>query len=294
MIAACATACSDAWRIRPKLHDHYTQQARIWSCVVKDVGARGTEMIRSAFWPVRKREAELREAWEIEMALWEERQKERKKGDKTEDPKPTCPRITTQDATIEAASQTLANGHEYSKLTLLCDELVTFLGSFGRYDKGGAARAMWLESYDGGPQHIDRIIRGNVYVPNWSIIVAGNIQPRRLAAMAKDLIDDGLFQRFTTTHTKPSAIGIDDDQPLNESAGRDYCDLHKALGSLAPAMGADGKPAAAYFDEDARDVRRAFTPLIERRGRTQAQEMPLTTAPPVRRLSSSTVVGNTQ
>ena len=62
-----------------------------------------------------------------------------------------------------------------------------------------------LEAYDGGPQRVDRIKRGHVYVPNWSVVVAGNIQPRRLAGMAENLIDDGLFQRFLTIHTRPAS-----------------------------------------------------------------------------------------
>ena len=264
VLAAVSSVCSDAWRAKPKRHDRWTQQPRLWVCVVKDVGQRGTEMIRSAFWPVAKIEDELRAKWQMEMAAWMERQEQRKKGDPP-DPKPHLPRLTTQDATIEAASQILAAGNEYSKLTYRSDELVTFLGAAGRYTpKGDAARALWLGGYDGGPQHIDRIIRGNVYVPNWSIGVAGNIQPRRLAGMAKDLIDDGMFQRFITVHTKPSTPCTDDDQPLDTNAGRDYADLIRTIRNLMPIKNAQGQYAAVYFDDDARAARQAFMPLIDR------------------------------
>jgi hypothetical protein len=223
-------------------------------------------MLRAAFWPVCQRENRFRAQWDRDMAEWMKRQSAGKKGDKKEDdPKPVCRRITTQDTTIEAASQILATGDKHSKLTLRCDELVGFLGSFGRYsDKGSAARAMWLEGYDGGPQHIDRILRGNIYVPNWSIVVAGNIQTRRLAGMAKDLVDDGLLQRSITIHTKPAATGTDDDVPLNEDSGREYGELIEAIAGLSPPPNADNTPAATWFDDDARDVRRSFTPLIER------------------------------
>jgi hypothetical protein len=265
VLAAVSTVCSDAWRVKPKRHDGWTQQPRIWACVVKDVGQRGTDMIRSAFWPISKIEDELRQEWAKELGAWEKRQQERKKSDKTKDPKPGCKRLTTQDATIEAASQMLANGNKYSKLTYKSDELVAFLGGFGRYTtKDAAARALWLESYDGGPQNIDRIIRGNVYVPNWSVVVTGNIQPRRLAGMAQHLIDDGLFQRFLTIHTKPAVLLADDDAPLDTSLGRDYSDLLRAIRGFAPAKDATGNYAAAYFDDDAREVRRQFMPLIDR------------------------------
>jgi hypothetical protein len=236
VLAAVSAVCSDAWKVKPKRHDGWTQQPRIWACVVKDVGQRGTDMIRSAFWPISKIEDEFRQEWAKEVAQWSERQQGRQKGDKTEDPKPICKRLTTQDATIEAASQMLASGNKYSKLTYKSDELVAFLGSFGRYTtKDAAARALWLESYDGGPQNIDRIIRGNVYVPNWSVVVSGNIQPRRLAGMAQHLIDDGLFQRFITIHTKPSTPLTDDDVPLDTSIGKDYSDLLRAIRGLMPA-----------------------------------------------------------
>jgi Protein of unknown function (DUF3987) len=101
-------------------------------------------------------------------------------------------------------------------------------------------------------------------VPNWSLVISGNIQPRRLAGMAGDLIDDGLFQRFMTIHAKPAPMGVDDDRPLLVDAGRDYRDLHETLALLAPAIGADGKQAVAYFDDDAQALRKRFMPLIER------------------------------
>jgi hypothetical protein len=82
--------------------------------------------------------------------------------------------------------------------------------------------------------------------------------------MARHLVDDGLFQRFTTVHVKPSDPGIGDDVPLNIEVGRRYCDLHEALRGLAPPTEAAGKTAKAYFDEDARTVRVGFKPLIER------------------------------
>ena len=114
-------------------------------------------------------------------------------------------------------SEILKHGSGTSKLGAIYDELVTFLCGFARYSEngGGAVRGVMLEAYDGGPHWIDRIKRPNVYVPNWSLVVAGNIQPRRLAAMAANLVDDGLFQRFLTIHTRPPSLGLDDDRPVD-------------------------------------------------------------------------------
>jgi hypothetical protein len=266
VIAACATSISDAWHVKPKRHDHWTQQPRIWSCVVKDVGARGSDTLRSAFWTIRERDRSLYDQWRAAYDQWQERQAARKGKSAPDDPAPHCPRLITQDATVEAASDILKYGGDHAKLALVCDELVAFLGGFNRYSPvGGAARALWLEAYDGGPQRIDRVKRGHVFVRNWSAVIAGNIQPRRLIGMGKDLIDDGLFQRFLTTHTKPPTLGKDDDDtPLDVSGGANYRDLHTILAELEPAIGAEGKPMPAYFDDDARAVRRTFVPLIER------------------------------
>ena len=130
------------------------------------------------------------------------------------------------------------------KLTLLCDELVAFLGGFGRYTDRGAADGRSCSRYDGGPQRVDRIKRGHIYVPNWSVVVAGNIQPRRLAGMADNLIDDGLFQRFLTVHTRPALLGLDDDRPIAPSIGRDYRELHEALAKLRPVDRGRGQAVA--------------------------------------------------
>lgn len=261
ILSACSASISDAWSIRPKRNDHWTQQPRLWTCVVKDVGARGTEMVRAAFWPLRDRDRELHVGWQSEHDQWKSRNSDPKQrgGGGPEDPEPSCPRLVTNDATIEAASEILRGGGDHAKLTILCDELVAFLGGFGRYtDAGSAVRAHWLEAYDGGPHQIDRIRRGNVYVPNWSVVICGNIQPRRLASMAKNLTDDGLFQRFLTVHANAPQLGIDDDKPLDPNIGADYRQLHQSLAAL-------GAPeTACWVDDEGLAVRKRFHRLIER------------------------------
>ena len=106
-----------------------------------------------------------------------------------------------------------------------------------------------LEAYDGGPQRVDRIKRGHVYVPNWSVVVAGNIQPRRLAGMAENLIDDGLFQRFLTIHTRPALLGVDDDRPIAPKHRPRLPRAARALATLKPVIGAEGKPMPCFVEQ---------------------------------------------
>lgn len=263
VLAACSISISDQFTVKPKLHDHYTQQARIWVCVVKSVGARGSDMLHSAIWPLKERNAELHATWQAEHALWESRQGTKK--NKNDHPPPHR-RVMTTDATVDSLSEILKHGSGTSKLGAIYDELVTFLGGFGRYSDngGGAERGVLLEAYDGGPHWVDRIKRGHVFVPNWSLAVAGNIQPRRLAGMSPNLIDDGLFQRFLTIHTKPAPTGIDDDQPSDPNAGKAYRELHRVLAQLAPVKLADDRAMPCYFDEDGRRERQQFMRLVER------------------------------
>jgi len=140
VLAACSASIRDVWQIKPKRHDHWTQHARIWCCIIKDVGQRGTEMIRSAFWPIKERDAKAFEEWQREHVAWRERQAGRKKGEDAEDdPEPKLQRFTTSDATIEAAAQILADADGCNaKLTISADELTGFLGSFGRYTPNGS------------------------------------------------------------------------------------------------------------------------------------------------------------
>ena len=144
VISACTVSISDAWRAKPKKNDSYTQKARIWTCVVKDVGARGSDMIQSAFRPITERQISLHGAWCRKHADWKIRQAARKKADPA-DPEPKPSRLVTSDATIEKASDILAEGDEHAKLALMCDELAAFLEGFERYSQGGSGRAQWLE-----------------------------------------------------------------------------------------------------------------------------------------------------
>ena len=269
-IAACSLAISDKWRIKPKLHDRWTQQARVWVCVVKPPGARGTDMLKAAFWPVLAWEKELRQSFRREHAAWAARMdglkgKELAKA-KKEDPEPKQQRLLTNDATVEALSQILEGENEGAKIGYFADELATFL-DFGRYKSGkvgGGSRAVMLQAYDGGPQQIDRIMRGSVFVANWSVVVAGNIQPRKLAELGIELASDGMFQRFIVVHAKEAEVYHDDDRPTDQAVGAAYRDVINALFALTPPLGAENKPLPCFLDAEGREVRRKLMQLVQR------------------------------
>jgi hypothetical protein len=267
-IGAASAVASDAWRIKPKLHDHWTQQPRVWTCVIKPPGARGTDMLRAAYKPVEQIANELRAEYEREMGAFQAsleglNGKELEQAKKNE---PRQTRLITNDATVEPLSELLRYKGKHGKVGYYDDELTTFI-DFGRYKSGkggGGARAAMLQAYDGGPQQIDRVMRGNVYVANWSVTASGNIQPRKLLEMGIELASDGLFQRFMVVHAKPTPLYEDDDKPLSSQPYAVYRNALRALYKMRPPKDADGKPIKCFLDEGGRKVRLRLMRLVQR------------------------------
>ena len=149
---------------------------------------------------------------------------------------------------------------------MIGDELVgSSAASAGTRRTARLRGRQWLESYDGGPQRIDRIMRGHVYVPNWSLVDRRQhpATPARRHGKRSD-------------RRRPvPAIPDDPRQARRHGRGRrsparrstsaaTIATLHGALAALQPRVGAEGKPMPGYFDDDAQAVRRSFMPLIER------------------------------
>ena len=181
---ACSGVISDHWKIRLKKLDSWSEAPRLWIAIVSAPGTKKTDQVRSVKRPIDTLEHEMRKQWGKDLEAHERELQEwnKQKGDdKGEKPQPPPePRISFQDGTVEALSEILSNGTE--KLLLIQDELTVMFGSFDRYNssKGGAQRGHWLKLYDGGVNRIDRVNRGNVYVPNWSASIVGGIQPEKV------------------------------------------------------------------------------------------------------------------
>jgi hypothetical protein len=138
-VAVCSGVISDDWEVRLKQHDHWNQQPRLWVGIVDRPGSKKTDQLRSAKRPVDRIEAEQRREYQATYAKYQKahaawKKLPKKERDAQDEPQPPMEsRITTQDATIEAYSELLKNT---SKIVVLLDELVGFLGSFERYSSG--------------------------------------------------------------------------------------------------------------------------------------------------------------
>ena len=114
------------------------------------------------------------------------------------------------DTTIEALSEALIDCPR--GLLVVRDELSSWFGSMDAYKStasSGRDRGAWLESYNGGPMRIDRIIRGVMFVPNWGVSILGGIQPSMIRAIANKITEDGLLQRFIPVIGQAANIGED-------------------------------------------------------------------------------------
>jgi len=111
---------------------------------------------------------------------------------------PTPRRFKTSDATVAKLGDLLA--HNPAGLLVFRDELVGLLASWDREGNEGD-RAFYLEAWNGvGSFHVDRVGRGELFIPNLCLSVFGGIQPelleRYLGTMAGSLDNDGRLQRF--------------------------------------------------------------------------------------------------
>src|SRR5262249_7075956 len=157
-------------------------------------------------------------------------------------PPPRPPRRIIQDATSEKVAEILAR--EPSGSLMVHDELAGWMGSFDRYNSsGGSSRAFYLQCWNGGIFHKDRVGGGKsdadaeIRVDNLALCMLGGIQPDKLASMG-DLTNDGLLQRFLPVLMRPAERG-DEDHPVARAEG----DYEKLIRSINEA------PAAKYsFD----------------------------------------------
>lgn len=207
-LVTCAAALHDDVRIQPKRHETgWTESARLWCAIVGTPSVKKSPAIRRATKRLRKIDADLAEEnarLAADRADQLEQYKEAKKQAKKDGTpigqapeRPAMSRMIVEDITVEALSEVLKDNSR----GVLCiqDELSGWFGSMDAYSGGKAGnkdRAAWLQAYNGGFRQVDRVLRGAVHIPNFSVSMIGGIQPDAIRRIAKDMTDDGLMQRF--------------------------------------------------------------------------------------------------
>lgn len=250
VIVACAAAIHDGIGLQPKRHDPtWVEHARLWGAIVGDPSIRKTPVIKAATSRLRKIDHEKAEKSAGKLAQYERDLKVHKKreaawinadakgdaaGSVPEPPEPPISeRLIAEDTTIEALSNVLKDN--VRGVLVINDELASWFGAMDAYKSGpGKDRGLWLEAYNGGPKRIDRVMRGSILVPNWSVSIMGGIQPDAIRKLSAQLPDDGLLQRFMVVCGKP-VPGGSQDRPPDMDAINGYRELLDHLYALQPA-----------------------------------------------------------
>lgn len=241
-IVSCAAALHDGVRIQPKRHEAgWTESARLWCAVVGSPSVKKSPAIKRATKRLRKIDMDLHDDNAKDMARFvaendaykEAKKAAKKTGEIVTPPEPPInTRMVVEDITVEALSEILKDNSR----GVLCiqDELSGWFGSMDAYSggkAGGKDRAHWLEAYNGGGRVVDRVMRGSLKIPNWSVSMIGGIQPDAIRRIAQNMTDDGLMQRFMII------VGgnlPEQDRPEDTAASRAYAELIDHLYAVGP------------------------------------------------------------
>jgi putative DNA primase/helicase len=79
--------------------------------------------------------------------------------------------------------------------------------------KSGENRSTWVQAFEGSSYKVDRVADGAIHVENLSVSVYGNVQPRVFKEHARQLMSDGLLQRFLYVKLDPMKTGVGDPSP---------------------------------------------------------------------------------
>ena len=212
--------------VTPKSKDDWQVVPNLWGLTVGRSGVMKSPALNESLKPLHRLEANEREVWKSAHEAWaidskvstmvaEAREKEARSlaakdpakarallepTNTTDEPK--FRRFVVNDATVEKLGELLiANPWG---LLVYRDELHGLLCSMDRQGQEGS-RGFYLTAYDGNQGHaVDRIGRGEIYIPRVCLSMLGGIQPGKVQSYVREAVtggagDDGLLQRFAMT-----------------------------------------------------------------------------------------------
>lgn len=249
-LAVAAAAIPDSVELQVKRHDAgWKESARLWVALVGSPSAKKTPTISAAAAPLRAIDRELYGRYRAAKQAYDGLDKAARAATTP----PRRERLVLEDATIEAAGETLKDSP--NGVLLFQDELSGWFGGMDKYSggKGGAAkdRAFWLQAFNGGTYSVSRISRGDIWIDNLSVSLLGGIQPEPIRKLAADSVDDGLLQRLLPVVLPAASVGKDVPMPAVASqwdeAVRRMHDMQRPRRGLLDAT--------LRFDDEAQAIR---------------------------------------
>lgn len=270
-LVVAASVTDDAIEIQPKRHDYtWTESARLWFAAVGPPSAKKSPALAKVMKPANAIDAEWRKESEKKRKAHERKVKKLQKEspDEPPPPPPIYKRLVFGDTTVEKLASVMAECEPRGMLVFR-DELTGWLSSMDAYKNGGGKdRADWLETYNGGPNSIDRVQRGSTIVENWSACVFGGIQPSVIHQYAGNTNHDGMIQRFIMLHVRDAQRG--EDRAPDQELYYAYRSVIFHLSGIEPS----GAPV--QLEEGAHEVREALWDRLHRV--TQSHPNPFLTA----------------
>ncbi|WP_442763052.1 DUF3987 domain-containing protein [Malikia spinosa] len=223
VLAAISSLVGARAVVLPKERDDWAVSPNLWALVVGRPGVMKSPALSQAMAPLHRLEANERELWQAEHEAWEldcrvaelaAKANEKKAATvAAKDPaqarallqpapapaEPRARRYVVNDATVEKLADLLTVNPW--GLLVYRDELHGLLCSMDRQGQEGA-RGFYLTGYDGNQGYaVDRIGRGESYVPRVCLAMLGGIQPGKVQSYVREAVaggasDDGLLQRF--------------------------------------------------------------------------------------------------
>lgn len=249
--------------VKPKAHDDWLVVPNLWGAIVGRPGVMKSPALSEVLKPLHRLEKAERELWQAELEAWEldckvaelaEAANERQAKSlaakdpaaarallepKDMPPKPAMRRYVINDATVEKLADLLVT-NPWGTLVYR-DEMHGLLCSMDKQGQEGA-RGFYLTGYDGNQGHaVDRIGRGESYVPRVCLAMLGGIQPGKIQSYVRDAVaggsgDDGLLQRFGLTvwpDIKTEFVYVDRGPDL--AARQAAWEVFERLNALQPA-----------------------------------------------------------
>lgn len=249
----CA-AIPDSVKVRVKVHDEWSESARIWVALVGDPSTRKSPILNAAERPLRQIDTQMFRDYIAAKSAYDALSKD----EKAEAPRPRQIRKRLEDTTIEAAQEVMSDSPD--GLVIMQDELSGWFGGMDRYSngKGGKDRGFWLQAFNGGQYGFNRVGRGAGLVENLSACVLGGIQPDPIRKVVGESSDDGLIQRLFPVILAPASLGTED-APPTEALSRYNALIPKLARCEVARVGFsidNGSPARLRFDAGAQMLRR--------------------------------------
>lgn len=209
--------------VSPKTRDDWRVVPNLWGLIVGRPGVMKSPALSEVLKPLHRLESNEREQWKSAHEAWQldcqvadmaaEANAKQARGLAIKDPtkarallapvdtppEPLARRYVVNDATVEKLGE-LLTVNQWGVLVYR-DELHGLLCSMDRQGQEGA-RGFYLTGYDGNQGHaVDRIGRGESYIPRVCLAMLGGMQPGKLQSYVREAVaggagDDGLLQRF--------------------------------------------------------------------------------------------------